>query len=249
MDPALSDFELQQELQRFTTQFIDRVTQATEILERSAHPAVRDEALRKNLLYVSGAMEIATGPFSEVNLLDMIVFARFCRAALERHWVPKVYGQDGRDLIDVFSRAEQDLSGLAEQALTAEQRQQLSSLVDAWLAENPDQVRVEGIRLSDFSAMAGSAAAERALQARGLLSSVKVATRAANLALALTDRGMFLLHRLPFLWRLQARLGARELLGDAGWQVKHALRRGVVYAGLLGGAGVFAWWMRTALRK
>jgi hypothetical protein len=26
---------------------------------------------------------------------------------------------------------------------------------------------------------------------------------------------MFLLHRLPFLWRLQARLASREIVGDA----------------------------------
>src|SRR5262245_42986275 len=74
MQSAVPEFELQQELQRFTTQFADRITQATDVLEQSPRAEVRDEALRKNLLYVSSAMEIATGPFPEVSLLDMIVF-------------------------------------------------------------------------------------------------------------------------------------------------------------------------------
>jgi hypothetical protein len=55
------EFELQHELQRFTTQFTDRITQATEVLERSPRPEARNEALRKNLPYVASAMVIASG--------------------------------------------------------------------------------------------------------------------------------------------------------------------------------------------
>ena len=62
MDTA-PELELQQQVQRFATQFTDRIMQATEALEASTQRRkVRDEALRKNLRYVSAAMEIATGP-------------------------------------------------------------------------------------------------------------------------------------------------------------------------------------------
>jgi hypothetical protein len=50
---------------------------------------------------------------------------------------------------------------------------------------------------------------------RGILSSVRTATRAANQALLLSERVLFLVNRMPSLWRLQARLGARELMSDA----------------------------------
>jgi hypothetical protein len=253
MDVALPEFELQQELQRFTTQFADRVTQATEILERSDRPGVRGEALRKNLLYVSSAMEIATGPFAEVNLLDMIVFIRLSGTALRKHWIPGLYRDEGDELLEVFVRSENELAEVAARALTPEQRTELAGIIDAWLAENPQQARVEGIRLADFSSVAGHLSNERVLKAKGLLSSVKTATRAANQALLLTERGLFLLNRLPFLWRLQARLGAREMLGDAIAQlsegpraplprVTHKLaqlaRRGAVAVALLGGGGM-----------
>lgn len=122
------EFELQQELQRFTTQFSDRVTQATEILERSARPGVRDAALKKNLLYVSSAMEIATGPFAEINLLDMIVFVRLSRTVLENHFIPELYGDEGGDLSEVFSRSEHELSEVAARALSPAQREQLAGL-------------------------------------------------------------------------------------------------------------------------
>jgi hypothetical protein len=255
--------ELQEALQRFTTQFADRVTQATQTLERSSPQGVRDEALRKNLLYVSSALEIATGPDPDVNLLDMVVFIRLSRAALERHWIPELYRERGADLAEVFERSEQELKGVAEQALTPAQRTQLTAIVDAWLVENPDQARVEGIRLADFAAAAGSAAAERAIQAKGLLSSMTTASRAANQAFLLAERGLFLFHRLPSVWRLQARLGAREVIADAVAQLsegpdaplarvvgraRHVVRRCALYVGVLVGVGALLWLIGSRVR-
>jgi hypothetical protein len=223
MEIALSERELQQWLQRFTTQFTDRIIQATEVLEQSSNPGIRDQALRKTLLYFSSALEIATGPFPAIDLLDMIVFVRLSRASLEEHWVPTLYAAEGVEMVEVFAKSEQDLWEMAGVALGTEQRDQLMRLIDDWRAENPRQVRVEGIRLSDFSTAAGNVAAARAAQAKGLLSSVKTATQTANQALHLSERGLFLLHRLPFLWRLQVRLAARELLGDALKQAQQVL--------------------------
>ncbi|HVJ21712.1 MAG TPA: hypothetical protein VM686_40185, partial [Polyangiaceae bacterium] len=51
--------------------------------------------------------------------------------------------------------------------------------------------------------------------ASGLLGSVKAATQAADQALLLSDRAMFLATRMPFLVRLQARLGAQEIVADS----------------------------------
>ena len=219
VDANLPPLELQDALQRFTTQFTDRVTQAMEGLELSSQARVRDEALRKNLLYVSSALEIASGLDPEVNLLDMLVFVHLSRATLEKHWIPTVYRESGADVAKVFARSEEELQTLAEQALTRAQHTQLMNVVDTWLAENPQQVRVEGIRLADFARMAGSAAADRAMQTRGLLSSVSTASRAANQALLLTERALFLLHRMPSVWRLQARLAARDTVSDVATQL------------------------------
>jgi hypothetical protein len=231
------DFELQQQLQRFSTQFADRVTQATEDLERSPRAPVRDAALRKNLRYVSAALEIAAGPFAEVNLLDMMAFVRLSRTALEQYWIPRLYRERGAGLSEVFARSEAELGDLAAKVLTASQRRDLDDIIDTWLRENPEQVRVEGIRLTDFSAQAGTAAAAAGAKASGLLASVTSATRTANQALLLSERALFLFNRMPFMWRLQARLAAREVVRDG----ELVARRGLVYAGLLAGAGVCVW--------
>jgi len=51
---------------------------------------------------------------------------------------------------------------------------------------------------------------------------MKSASRAANDAVLLSERGLFLVHRLPSVWRIQARLGAREMLADATAQLLDA---------------------------
>jgi len=215
----MDDHELTQELQRFTTRFTDRVAQATEVLERSPSQRVRDEALRKTLGYMSSAIEIATGPHAEIDLLDMIVFVHLCRTVLDQHWIPTLYAEQGRELSEAFEKAEAEICDIAARALDPSRTEHIASLIDAWLADNPSQIRVEGIRLADFASGAARAANDRMLEARGLLSSVKTATEATNEALRLVERALFLLHRMPSVWRFQARLAAREILGDSITQV------------------------------
>jgi hypothetical protein len=257
MEVAISELELQHELQRFTSRFVERITQGAEHLQHAPRADVREHALRKNLLYASSALEIATGPSAAINLLDMFVFVRLCRNVLESHWLPVLYGEDGRELVAAFDKAEDELIDVTERALGAEGHGQLASLVDAWIADNPRQTRVEGVRLADFAEAAGTAAANRALQARGLLSSMKVASEAANKAMVIAERGMFLFHRLPFLWRLHVRLAVRDLIGDALTRItrsgmvtgaRRALR-GATYVALIGGATAGVLWMRNRLRS
>jgi hypothetical protein len=212
----MRDVELQQDLQRYAAQFTETVTQAMEELERSPDRRISDEALRRNVAYASAAIDIATGPFPEVNLLDMIVFVHLSRSAADRYWVPDVYGAEaGTRLVDAFQRVEQELWRIADKALDGERKNDVLSLADDWLTDNPGQVRVEGIRLTDFSALAGEAARARAERARGLLSSVRSATQSADQALLLAEQAMFLAHRIPFLVRMHARIAAREIVSDA----------------------------------
>jgi hypothetical protein len=163
----MDEHELTHELQRFTTRFTDRIAQATEVLEHSPSQRVRDEALRKTLGYISSAIEIATGPYAEIDLLDMLVFVHLCRTVLDKHWIPTLYADEGLELSDAFAKSETEISDIADRALGASRTEDVMSLVDAWLADNPKQVRVEGIRLADFASGAARAAAERMLEAKG----------------------------------------------------------------------------------
>jgi hypothetical protein len=209
--------DLQQHIQRFATGLTERLTDALVPLERAGDREVRQAALRQMLLYSSAAHDIATGPRPELNLVDMIVFARLCRGALERHWIPTLLGAAGSAAAEAFRAGEEELWAIAAELFDDQQRQSLRALIEDWVADHPDQVRVEGVRLSDFTAeaAAGGAHGKRAATARGLLKSISSATQAADQALTLAERGMYLLHRLPFLIRLQIRLAASEIMTEA----------------------------------
>jgi hypothetical protein len=211
---AMNQAELQQALQRIATQFQGRVGQISMEANRSAGVGLEGAILRQALLYQSSILDIATGPEPELNLLDMAVFAQLCAKTLKSYWTSQRLGDASAAFSDAFAGLDRDVQAVLIQVLTAEQRALLQRLIDGWLAENRDQRVVEGIRLVSFGRVAGEAADERGNAARGLLSSVKTATRAADRALLLAERALYLSQRVPFLLRAHARLGAREMTGD-----------------------------------
>lgn len=217
----MKQLELQQSLQRFASRFTDRIGQALEALDRSQAPLRREQVLRRALSYGSSVLEIATGPTPALNLLDMFVFVRLCRDVLERHWMREL-GEEGLELEDAFARSDDQITELANQALGRDAVDQLATLVDEWLLENPHQTRVEGIRLADFAETAGAAVDARSREVRGLLASVK---STATDALQLAERMLFLVHRLPSMWRMQVRLALHEVVSDVFHVVRKPMSR------------------------
>ena len=87
-DQGVTQAELQQDIERFASGFMDQVAEAGAPLGQAPDPALREAATRQVLLYGSSILDIATGSIPEVNLLDMIVFVRLSHDALqEQHWV------------------------------------------------------------------------------------------------------------------------------------------------------------------
>lgn len=205
---------LQQDLQRFTARFIVGVSDAMTALIRSTDCEVSNTALQRALLYASSSLDIATGPFPEVNLLDMLVFLHLSHTVLERHWIPRLFGDGAEEAARVFDDSERVLWRIAGRTLDERARSELARAIDDWLVAQPGIVSVEWVRFEDFAERAGAAAADRARRASGALSSIRSATRAADEALLLAERAMFLVHRMPFLLRLHARLSVREILSD-----------------------------------
>jgi hypothetical protein len=212
---VINQAELQQALQRVASQFQSRVAQVNMDAKKGERGEQQDLVMRQSLFYQSSVLDIATGAEPEVNLLDMAVFARLSAGTLKSYWTSERLGDASRALSDAFVSLESDLQPLLARVLSSEQRALLERLIDGWQAENPDQHVVEGVRFVGFGQVAGAAADARINEVRGLLSSVKTATQAADRALLLAERALFLSQRVPFLLRAQARLGAREIAGDA----------------------------------
>jgi hypothetical protein len=211
---AVTQVELQQSIQRFTGEFIDSIASAADGVP-GGDPRREQIVLRRLLLYGSSSLDIASGPQPEVNLLDMLVFITLSRQSLENYWGPQILGDQSHSLVKAFADSERRLWTLSDRIMSEAQQRELSELIRQWRTEHADQVRVEWVRFGDFASHSNVVAQERDRAARGLLGSVKSAAQSADQALMLAERGMFLVNRLPFLLRLQARLGVQETLDDS----------------------------------
>jgi hypothetical protein len=239
----MTSFELQQSIERFTGHFIDRVTDALETELKSENTEVFRASLNRLLLYCSSALDIATGAIPEVNVVDMAVFLALSRTAIEAHWLPKVFGYEGRALLHAFVSAERELHEMSDSILDEAQQRELNELVQDWLAANPGRVSVEWVRFQDFTKIASDVEGTRARRARGLLGSVKSAAQTADQALLLAERALFLSHRLPFLLRLHVRLCVPETLTDSVRTLEGGvLRRWFVYLFALGASWALVFW-------
>jgi hypothetical protein len=214
--------ELQQDVQRFSSELTADLVDAMTPLRQSPDPAVRNAATRQLLVYGSSALEIATEPMPEVSLLDMMVFVALSRDTLETYWVPKVYGDVGKPVLAAMTNGQQRLWVIAQKVMSPEQENMVLATVRAWRQQNPKLVAVESVRFTDFSIAAGRISQEEAANTGGLMSTVKAVTQTADQALLLGERAVFLAHRMPFLLRLQAAVGTHEVLGDLDAQLATA---------------------------
>lgn len=211
---VVTQAELQQDIERFATRLMEADADAVAAVGE-ADTKTREEAVRLVVRQASSSLDIASGPAPEIALLDMIVFVSLSRHVLDDYWVPVVFGDRGVPLARAFADRETELWKLSSKVLGQEEQAKLRTFIDDWIKANPDRIRVETTRLSDFSLIAGRLSEQRAKEAGGLFGAVKSATVAADDAVLLGQRAMFVVHRMPFLIRLQARLGASEVLSDS----------------------------------
>jgi len=240
----MNHLELEQHVQRFAGEFISRVSSAGEPLaERAERAELRDLALNRILLYASSALDICSGPTAEVNMLDMAVFVRLSRSAYERHFLPR-FGDAGRPWLDVLKTSESEIWELASDMLGPQDFGELVTLTQAWLDKHPDNVNVEVVRLREFAEHVGELVAGFDKERSGLFGRLKGVTQTADHAVLFGERALFLAQRMPFLLRLQARVGARDIIRDSTRSLKDATR-GWAKVGsyaLLGTSGALALW-------
>lgn len=200
--------ELQEDLFRFVSRLAPRLREASLELE-APQSKFRYLSLNHRLNYISSALDIALGPSPEANLLDMITLIELSKSVIDRYWVPKVYGRMGLPLKEAFDTSSQEIWKIGDKVLNPHQRQVLESIIHKWIQENPNQIFVESVRLSQFSFKAGEKAKES--EVGGLFASVGQATVAADEAVLLGQRALYYAQRVPFLMRLQAQASLQEL--------------------------------------
>jgi hypothetical protein len=215
----MSQLQLQEQLQRFYTRFTERLVEnLTNTLTILKDPKLSETSYRQYLLYDSEALKIVTGPYPEINMLDMLVFVKLSKSAVKEYWIPNVFHESGKGLLKAFDESEMDIEKIAGQLITEEQIRKVDTLVLEWKKHHANQRRVEKIRLAEFSDFisyskdagktdGGFSFSELVVDTQGAISAVDEMVLVAN-------RGIFLVQQLPFLVRLHSRILAMEMVDD-----------------------------------
>jgi hypothetical protein len=198
--------ELRHEIMRFAGRSAERVDDAYFKLEgRFQTPKARRAALENSGAYVTSALDIAIGPNPEVNMLDMVVFVTLTRIVVEEYWVPKVFGDEAKILVEVFRSNEAEIWSIAGKVLTPQQQKELRDSIRQWRGRDPDRVFVEAARFGDFAWFMGESELAKAQEGGGFLG-VKGVTREVSETRMLAERAMFYAQRVPWIARSMVRL-------------------------------------------
>jgi hypothetical protein len=218
-DEKINQLELQDSLQRFYTRFTERVVESFLYLSETRTNKMNRLTMTEYLLYDSEALKIVTGPYPEINLLDMMVFIKLNRLLIEQYWIPKVWGPKGETLLSAFLNSEADINSIARNVMSNNEISKINKIILSWRKNHHEQFRVEKIRLDDFSKVVGKAIQQQQQEKGGFsLSNLIVDTRSAVKSVdhmeLVANRGIFLAQYLPTLIRLQTRLGFNEIADD-----------------------------------
>lgn len=203
--------ELQDALLRFEGRFSARLEHAFEQLGTSKSIEVRVRARRERVLYEASALDIATGPTPESNLLDMVTFVELARETAPRRWNQDAYGERGAPVTAALEAAAADVWGIARKLLGPPEEEGLRTIIREWREQNPDVDQIANVRLASLSTIAGES---RSQEFRGLFASVRKGVDEADMARLLGERALFVARRMPLLIHLQVRLVVSEVLQE-----------------------------------
>lgn len=133
--PVADPVEVQEQLLRFSDSFIAATVARTDRLRRDDRPIERTESLRIKLAMSSDALAVATGSNALAALVDMVVLTTITRIRLEHYWLPKVYGESARSMLEAVQALEGQIADYARTILRPEQEKELRDAIERWRRE------------------------------------------------------------------------------------------------------------------
>jgi hypothetical protein len=137
---TIDPVKLQEDLLRYADNMTSTVVRASMKVEKDGAPISRKDLLTIWVTVVSAVVKTATGPNSLANLVNMIVLTTASRMRFEEFWLPKVYGESARPLLEGLLSREKEIWLLAEDLITPPERQELLNTIDQRLQEAREQV-------------------------------------------------------------------------------------------------------------
>lgn len=212
-DPSDAALQKQALVMSMADDYISGLAEAVYLLTRRGEADPRSRWLAQSFLRngVGASIDIAAGPNPNVAVLDLLVLSALQAWSFEEHWIPAGIGEAGLPALARLREAETRAWGTARSLLDEEQLRTLRELVDAWIAENPDQTVVALVRFDEFADQRKISSLSLRGRASGLLREVGEASEAIDDARLLGERALWYSGRFLYLLGEQAELTTYRL--------------------------------------
>jgi hypothetical protein len=207
---------LQADLLRYTNNFISAFVNSTTKLERDGHTIPRKELLSIWIVFSHNITSAATGSNSMGSLVDIIVLTTGVRLRIEDYWLPKIYGESARPVLEIFQEKEKQIWRIAEKLMTVSQRQELLSVIKKWHEETKRQLIYPSplttidllYSIEEYHRKKSETLTSNILSFLSIdpLAGLDPATRELAQTRLLAERFMFIVERMPQIIQWQAEL-------------------------------------------
>lgn len=189
--------QLQRTIMDFSDQYVSALWLALDnYIDTEKDAGRRANAQKWKVMLGATSMTIAGSRDPRDGLIDMAVFISAGRWALEKHWIPGVFGEGAAPLRAVYREMDDKIWEEAAQVLTPSQISDLKGLITAWVASDPPRSQLLDVRLRNLEGVVLSDFAEQR-SARGLMASIKRLLGKVDQSLLYGERVIFYMERVP----------------------------------------------------
>lgn len=207
-DRAAESARLDFEVMRLADQVILEVGASSRQLSRDVGtPEAHVQALTWSVSYTNRVLTIASNSNPVPALVDLLLFVSVQRLLHEKYWIPSVYGEADRPMLESFQRLEGECWNTASQALGEKRQEALRTLLSEWEEQNSDLRNASLLQAPGFSDFAKPPGGSKVPIVSDLLDLVNLdplaglepAVREAALARQLGERIFFFSQHMPHL--------------------------------------------------
>jgi hypothetical protein len=211
---SVDPVDLQEQLMRSADIFLVGVTTSAENLRRDGAPISQVDLQTLKISYTTTILVLATGPNAIANLLDMVVLITRSRMMVEAYWLPEVYGESARPLLETCRETETQLWQIATPLLTATQQEELRQTIQILHQQDRNSQTLLPTQALNFVTGVAKVSQKKRYESSSVfslfmldpLSGLDPATRELAETRLFAERALFIAQRMPNLLRWEMEL-------------------------------------------
>jgi hypothetical protein len=211
---SVDPVDLQEQLLRSADIFLVGVTTSAEKLRRDGAPISQVDLQTLKISYTTTILALATGPNVIANLLDMVVLITRSRMMVEAYWLPEVYGESARPLLETCRETETQLWQIATPLLTAAQQEELRQTIQTLHQQDRNSQTLLPTQALNFVTGVAKVSQKKRSEPSSVfsllmldpLSGLDPATRELAETRLFAERALFIAQRMPNLLRWEMEL-------------------------------------------